>query len=374
MILQIDISGYITLIEGTLIYFAIYGIYVLSLNLEAGYLGIPQFGKVMFLALGGLAVGGIATKIAIIIYGGLIQQKFGLTPIEIFQTFDQYCNSRYSSEVASYISSIFASSPLDGVLFFLLSLIIAAVLSGAFGVLISGPALRLREDYLGILLLVSAETIRVITTNITWLACGVQPLPVPNPFAWMGEAKQWGYLLLVLAFLAFTFVVVERLGNSPFGRSLRALRDAETAARIFGKDVVRFRIRVLTVASILGGIAGVLLTFYTENVNMQQFKPKFTFQGWAMLVVGGLGNNVGALLGVTVYLFLDDLITIYKESIKAIINIDPVNLQYIIFGVIIILMLIFRPRGLVGEKPARTLPRRLLQRLSSEAVAESAKA
>ncbi len=70
MILQID-PGLLVLLRETAVLFAIYGIYVLSLNLEVGYLGLPQFGKVMFLALGGLAVGGITTKIALMTYAGI---------------------------------------------------------------------------------------------------------------------------------------------------------------------------------------------------------------------------------------------------------------------------------------------------------------
>jgi ABC-type branched-chain amino acid transport system, permease component len=160
---------------------------------------------------------------------------------------------------------------------------------------------------------------------------------------------------------------MERLTNSPFGRALRAIRDAETAARVFGKDIVKFRIRVLATASALAGVAGALLVFYNNFVNMGQFIPLVTFIGWAMLIIGGMGNNVGALAGVAIYYALDRVLSIYKESIRQVVNVDPIFFQYIIFGVVIILVLMFRPQGVFGEKPSKTLSRRILERLRGEA-------
>jgi branched-chain amino acid transport system permease protein len=355
MILQIDPSLLLVLIRETAVLFAIYGIYVLSLNLEAGYLGLPQFGKVMFLALGGLAVGGIATKIALITYAG----------INPLANVDLYCLAQQYQAIAA-VNKVFAASPLDGLAFFFMSLVLAAALAGVFGILMSGPALRLREDYLGILLLVSAETVRVVTTYTPAVACGVFGAVVPDPFAWMGDVRPWGYLAITVLFLALTFVVMERLANSPFGRALRAIRDAETAARVFGKDIVKFRVRVLATASAFAGVAGALLVFYNNFVNMGQFVPFVTFVGWAMLIIGGMGNNVGALAGVAIYYVLDRVLSIYKESIRQVVNVDPIFFQYIIFGVVIILVLMFRPQGIFGEKPSKTLSRRTLERLREE--------
>ena len=360
MILQLDQLA--VLIRETSILVAIYGIYVLSLNLEAGYLGLPQFGKVMFLALGGIAVGGIATKITLLLYGGAISAKLGFSPLSNLGT---YC-SAYQYQTIGIINDIFTKSPFEGVIFFLMAVVLAAILGGVFGVLMAGPALRLREDYLGIFLLVSAEMVRVVSTYTPEVACGVFGAVVPDPFVWLGEWRPWAYLGVVALFLLLSFVVLERLGNSPFGRALRAIRDAEVAARVFGKDIVRFRVRVLATASALGGVAGALLVFYNTYVQMGMFVPLETFRGWAMLIIGGVGNNVGALLGVVVYFVLDKVLSIYKEGIRQVVNVDPVFFQYIIFGIIIILVLMYRPQGVVGEKPAKTLKRRILEKLRRE--------
>lgn len=342
MILQVDPT--LVFLRETAILFFVYGIYVLSLNLEAGYLGLPQFGKVMFLALAGIAIGGMAVKLALILY-------LGLNPL---QDIDTYCIV-YQLLYVAEVTKVFASQPLHGVLFFVFSIVLAAVLAGVFGILMAGPALRLREDYLGIFLLVSAEAIRVVSTYTPQIACGVFGVYVPDPFAWFGEARQWIYALVVAVFFVVTFFVVERLANSPFGRALKAIRDAEVAARIFGKDIVKFRVKVLATASAMGGVAGALLVFNTNSVNMGQFIPLYTFIGWAMLIIGGLGNNIGAVLGVGAYLAIERLISMYKETIRQLVYLDPIFLQYIIFGVTIILILMYRPQGLVGEKPSRTL-------------------
>ncbi|ACB40505.1 branched-chain amino acid ABC transporter permease [Pyrobaculum neutrophilum] len=363
MIPQIDPGALLVLLRETLIMFAIYGVYVLSLNLEAGYLGLPQFGKVMYLAMGGVAVGGIATKLALWIYGGAISAKAGISPLKDLNT---YC-AAYQYQSIAVVNDIFKSSPLEGILFFLVAVALSALLAGVLGVVMAGPALRLREDYLGILFLVSAELVRVVSTYTPQVACGVFGAVVPDPFAWMGDYRPWGYLAVTLLFLVFTFFMLDRLVNSPFGRALRAIRDAETAARVFGKDIVKFRARVLGVASALGGVAGALFVFYNTFVNMGQFVPYYTFVAWAMLMVGGMGNNVGALVGVAVYYIVSRSLEIYKDSLRAVINADPTFLQYIIFGIVIIVMVMFRPQGLVGERPSKTLSRRVLERVRGEA-------
>ncbi len=350
------------LFRETAIIFAIYGIYVLSLNLEVGYMGLPQFGKVMFLALGGLAAGGIAAKLVFAIYLSAIESKVGINP---FADLGTYCTA-YQYQVVGVVNGLFLNSPIEALAFFFMTLTIAALVGAAFGILMAGPAIKLRADYLGIFLLVSAEAIRVITTYTPQIACGVFGAVIPDPFVWMREWRSWGYLAVVLLFLLLTYIIIDRLGNSPFGRTLRAIRDAEVAAVVFGKDIVKFRVKVLATASALGGVAGALLAFYNNFVNMGQFVPLYTFYGWAMLIIGGVGNNAGALLGVGVYYAVDRLLSLNKEAIRAVVAVDPIFFQYITFGVILILVLMFRPEGLLAERPTKTLDKHTLRRLEEK--------
>lgn len=356
---MIDPGPLLVLVRETAVLISIYAVYVLGLNLVAGQLGLPQFGKVMFLALGGFAVGGIMVKVVLVVYSSQIFQKLGVDPLK---DINGYC-SAYQYLVKSEIENVFISSPVEGILFFLASLVLAAFLAGVFGILIAGPALRLREDYLGILLLVSAEALRVVTTYIPEFACGVFGASIPDPFVWMGDIRPWGFFLVSLAILVLIFIVMERLVNSPLGRSLRAIRDAEVAARVFGKDIVKFRIRALAIGSAIGGIAGALFAFYRGYIIMNEYIPFYTFVAWVMLVIGGIGNNVGAVIGATLYLAVDRLLSLNKEAIQRVVEVDPVYFQYIIFGLIIILILLYRPQGLIAEKPAKTLERDELQKL-----------
>lgn len=348
-----ELKGIRILLENLLIYITIYGIYVLSLNLEVGYLGIPQFGKVMFLTIGAIAVGGIATKLMLLIYQSAVASSIGVSPLS---NIHNYC-TLYQYSVISIVNQQLALNPVLGLGYLLFGIILAMILSAVLGLLFAYPAIRLREDYLGILLLVSAEFIRIVTYYATPVACGVNGAVIPDPFAWaVGEERTLVFLAASALFLVVAFLVFQRLGNSPFGRALRAIRDAETAASVFGKDIVKFRIRVLAVSSAFGGLAGALLAYYFDYTILGTFLPIYTFIGWTMLILGGMGNNVGALVGVALYYGVSTLLDIYKNSLQALLfGADPTYLEYVVFGLAIILVLMYRPQGIVPEKPVKTV-------------------
>ncbi len=340
------------LLQNIEVYIAIYGIYVISLNLEVGYLGLPQFGKVMFLLIGAIAVGGIATKLVLLIYQNAIFKAMGAYPLAKISDYCMY----YQYSVTSLVNQMLAQNPALGLGYFLFGVALAMVLSAGLGVLFAYPAIRLREDYLGILLLVSGEFLRVVTYYATPVACGVNGAVIPDPFAWaLGETRTLVYFIATSAFLIATFLVFDAIGNSPFGRALRAIRDSETAAAVFGKDIVKFRIRVLAFASAFAGLAGALLAYYFDYTILGTYLPIYTFIGWTMLILGGLGNNVGAIVGVVVYYIVQTLLDIYKNSLQAVLHADPTYLAYAIFGLAIILVLMYRPQGIVPEKPVKTI-------------------
>ncbi|MEM3326873.1 MAG: branched-chain amino acid ABC transporter permease, partial [Thermoproteus sp.] len=187
------------LFENLAIFIGIYGIYVLSLNLEVGYLGLPQFGKVMFLIIGGIAVGGIVTKLMLWAYQKAIISSMGVNPLA---NINSYC-TLYQYQVASVVNAQFAQNPAVGLDFFVLGLVLSMALSAALGVLFAYPAIKLREDYLGILLLVSGEFLRVVTYYTTPVACSVNGVVIPDPFSWTssGEVRTVIYFAIVLALL-----------------------------------------------------------------------------------------------------------------------------------------------------------------------------
>ncbi|AEA12379.1 inner-membrane translocator [Thermoproteus uzoniensis 768-20] len=340
------------LLQNLSIYIGIYAIYVISLNLEVGYLGLPQFGKVMFLIIGAIAVGGIAAKLILLIYQSYLLKAIGVAPLS---NVGNYC-MLYQYSVGSLVNQQLAQNPALGFGYFLLGIALAMALSAALGVLFAYPAIRLREDYLGILLLVSGEFLRVVTYYATPVACGVNGAVIPDPFAWAsGETRTLVFFAITAVMLVVTYLVFDTIGNSPFGRTLRAIRDAETAAAVFGKDIVKFRIRVLAFASAFAGLAGALLAYYFDYTILGTFLPIYTFIGWTMLILGGQGNNVGAIVGAVIYYAIQTVLDIYKNALQAVLHADPTYLAYAIFGLAIILVLMYRPQGIVPEKPVKTV-------------------
>lgn len=329
-------------IRETLVIFAFWGVLTVSLNLEVGYLGLPQFGKVMFLIVAGIMIGGIVAKAAIMMAG------FAIGEVGRYCTLEQYA-------LVGKVNNVIAANPVFGVGTLLIALVLSAIVGGTVGIAMAYPAIKLREVYLGILLLVAAEILRIIGSYTDQVACGVFGMVIPDVLAWAGEHRADLFALLSLLLFALVYAVIDRVSNSPFGRMLKAIRDSEIAASVYGKDVVKVRIAVLSTASALASIAGVLLVFYNNYVNIGAFTPLYTFIAWAMLIIGGMGNNVGALAGVGIYLVIERLLIFYKDPIKAVLHVEPTYIAYVLFGILLIFILIYRPQGVIPEKPVKTV-------------------
>src|SRR5690606_6777889 len=139
--------------------------------------------------------------------------------------------------------------------------------------------------------------------------------------------------------------------RSPWGRALKAIREDETAAVSLGKNATSLRLQAFVLGATLIGLAGALYVSFIGFVSPFDFLPIVTFQLWAMLIVGGSGNNRGALLGALVVWGL------WTSSGAAIFSIVPANyhtqgaaVQTILIGLLLLIMLLFRPRGLIGEE------------------------
>jgi branched-chain amino acid transport system permease protein len=150
--------------------------------------------------------------------------------------------------------------------------------------------------------------------------------------------------------VALVYWALERMVRSPWGRVLRAIREDETAAVALGKSATRFRLEAFVVGSTLMGLAGALYVSFIGFVSPFDFVPILTFQIWAMVIIGGSGNNRGALLGALV------VWTIWAATGIAVTKFVPVAyaaqggaVQVILIGLLLVLALLFRPRGLIGE-------------------------
>ena len=257
---------------------------------------------------------------------------------------------------------------------FLYGLLAAMLVSGLVALLISLPTMRLKEDYLAIATIGIAETIRFVFQNEAWLSNGVWgikhiPAPLQGPIqaglsgilaenpqfpGWLNRlisnGYNWFYLAVVVAVLVIFYFAMERLTRSPWGRVLKAIREDEVVAAFAGKNVFWFKVQSMVVGAMMMGAAGSLYAHFAKFINAPTFEPMFgTFLIWVMLIVGGSGNNKGAILGAFAVWGLwsgTDFITgvVEMQGYRA------AALRIFLLAVLLEAVLLFRPQGLLGDK------------------------
>lgn len=233
----------------------------------------------------------------------------------------------------------------------------AMVTSGVAGALVGILTLRLRDDYLAIVTFGVAVLIQLVALNaqrLTGGPFGVQFIPKPMQ-AWLGTGTPWtlAYLALAVAVLVLAYVALERLVASPWGRVLRAVREDEAAAASLGKSPFTVKLQAFTLGSMLMGLAGAMQAHFVGYIAPEDFQPILTFQLWAMLIVGGSGNNRGAIVGAfVVWGFWAAAGSLLRGFIPQAEQARGAALQVALIGVLIATMLVLRPRGLLGERVA----------------------
>ncbi len=160
--------------------------------------------------------------------------------------------------ITTMLNQKLAQDPLGGLLIFMFIIIIAMMISAALGFVGSFPAIRLREDYLLMVLIAMGEATRIIGVNYTPLVGGTLWVNVPNLFAWLGTHAMYVYPLLMIGIAIMIFLLVQFIVTTPFGRLIRAVRDEESAAKFLGKDTVKIKMIIMMLGSALASISGVL--------------------------------------------------------------------------------------------------------------------
>ncbi len=233
-------------------------------------------------------------------------------------------------------------------------MVAATLVTGLVGVVIGAMVLRLRRDYLAITTFGIAVAIQTVANNATPLTggpFGVQFIPKPMQ-ASMGTGLPWtlAYLALALALLAIVYVALGKLVDSPWGRVLRAIREDEDTASSVGKRAFLFRLQSFVIGSMLMGLGGALYAHFVGFIAPEDFLPILTFQLWAMLIVGGAGNNRGAVAGAfLVWGFWTASGGVMRGWVPQAEQARAAALQVVLIGVLIAAMLVLRPRGLFGS-------------------------
>ena len=267
---------------------------------------------------------------------------------------------------------------------------VGGLLAAGAAWIIGKTALGLRSDYLAIATLGIAEIIIYILKNEDWLSRGVKnviglPRPVPyeidlqNDPAFVERAASWGfdpvtastlyvkfgYSILFAVVLIIILVMAQLALKSPWGRMMRAIRDNEVAAEAMGKDVTARHLQVFILGSAVCGMAGAMMTTLDGQLTPASYQPlRFTFLVWVMVIVGGSGNNFGAVLGgfliwflwvqvEPIGLWLMSVITAGMPDgywLKLHLIDSAAHMRLLTMGLILILVLRFSPRGLIPEK------------------------
>ena len=343
-----DIIGFVTAFA------SIYGIYAIlgiSLNLEYGYAGQPNFGQVLFYGIGAF-VGGTVAAYLLPTFAGLAVGNI--------------------CDVSSLLlrEKIALADPEISLSVWVIALIIAMVAGGIMGVVASYPALRVKEEwYLSMILLVAGEMFRITVMNTQQIGCGFNGLAgIANPFGWvtsyLPQTKLWNnaapsiYAAVIIAIAAACFIVGQRLGNSPYGRLLKSIRDDKVAAASLGKDVSKVRRQIMVIGSVMAGLAGALYVYYIGVATPDDYVAALTFAIWVMMILGGYANNKGLLIGVFIITMLDRGSLILGLSLQTYLPDFNASLltyfRYMIEAVVLLLLLVFRQKGILPETRIKT--------------------
>ncbi|WP_117214308.1 branched-chain amino acid ABC transporter permease [Allorhizocola rhizosphaerae] len=239
---------------------------------------------------------------------------------------------------------------------------IAIALALLSGVLLGWPSLRVRGDYLAIVTLGFAEVIRIIAKNQDWILNGDRGIPQVGhpPGTWPDgtpifqfDAKPYYWLALTMVIVAV--FLIRNLVRSRVGRAWVAIREDEDAAELMGVPTFRFKLWAFAIGAAVGGISGSLWAGYNNFVNSATFSVENSILVLAAVLLGGAGNQAGAILGGFLVVYVPEWLRSvgdvfgWPKTVRVFdINLDvsPTSLRYAFFGVLLIVVMIFRPQGL----------------------------
>lgn len=221
---------------------------------------------------------------------------------------------------------------------FEVSLVVAAVTSALFGVVLTLPAFRLRAHYVAIVTLAIGEIVTLVILNAEWLTNG--PLGVTNipPPTFLGHAavtasEVYWYALVLLLLAA---LLEWRLLASPLGRTWRAMRDDDVAAQAYGINLTRYKALAFAVSALIAGVSGAFTAHMYTFINPETFTATTSILALTMVILGGMGNMVGAVVGAV-------LLTALPEVFRGF-----VEYRYLVYGLVLLILIRFRPQGLLG--------------------------
>jgi branched-chain amino acid transport system permease protein len=258
--------------------------------------------------------------------------------------------------VGAYVYALLASPQFGLHLPFWVILPIGALVAAFFGLLLGAPTLKLRGDYLAIVTLGFGEIIRIFLNNLSRpvnITNGPQGIAGIDPFA-LGPFRfdspiKYYYLLLAVA-LGIILVNL-RLQNSRIGRAWEAIREDEIAARAMGIDTRNLKLLAFAMGASFGGVAGGMFSAIQAFISPESFVLVESIMVVSMVVLGGMGNIWGVILGALLLSFVPEIlrwtVTPLQEMLFGRLLIDPEVIRMLLFGLALVLVMLYRPAGLL---------------------------
>lgn len=229
---------------------------------------------------------------------------------------------------------------------FLLNLIAATITAGAVATVVAFPSLRIHDDYL----VIATFGFQMILFSIfnNWVSLtrgplGIPGIPQPRIFG-IAITSHVGFLILTSLLALAVYLFARRLVNSPFGRVLKAIREDEIFAQALGKNVIKYKILVFVIGGSLAAIAGALFAHYVTFIDPTSFTILESIFMISIVIVGGAGSLIGSIVGAVILIVIPEMLRFLGMP-----NAIAANMRQIIYGALLVVMMIFRPRGLVGE-------------------------
>jgi ABC-type branched-subunit amino acid transport system permease subunit len=267
---------------------SIFAMMSFSLNLQLGSCGLVNFGQVAFLLAGG--------------YGTAIAAAHSLGPAA--------------------------------------SVGLAALAGGTLGILLAFTVRNMSGTYWGILSLAMAEMLRLIMLNEQWIAGGAGGISVLRSLP--------NFNAVVVGATIVVYLLVRAIDAAPFGRVIRLIREGDRLPQALGKNVFVFKVETMFIGGAIGGIAGAFYAYLNRYINPDDGLPVETFLLWAMVILGGRGNPTGIVVGTVVV----QILYVGTRYLTTIVPISPETLsalRLVVIGVLITLIMMFRPQGLLPE-------------------------
>ena len=245
--------------------------------------------------------------------------------------------------VGAYVAALLAlkfHSP------FLANIVCAVILSGLLGALVGIPSLRIRDDYFAI----ATFAFQVITFSVmnNWVSftggpMGLPGIPQPAIFGWK-ITTHYDFLIVIFVLCVKRLSAFDCPRNRSFGRVLKAVREDEIFAQAMGKNVAFYKVLIFVIGAGMASVAGVMYAYYISFIDPTSFTIMESIFIISIVIIGGAGNIWGSVLGAAVLVILPEALRFLgmPSSIAA-------NMRQIIYGALLVIFMLFRPQGFIGE-------------------------